>query len=83
MENNFNLRKFLSENKGEDLPFENEPSEAKEVPELATKINNAITSIDDSMSYTYFAQAVAKVVRDEYGSHLYGKFAKELINNLK
>lgn len=66
-----------------DTVLENEPSEAKEVSELATKINNAITGIDDSMSYTYFAQAVAKVVRDEYGSHLYGKFAKELIDNLK
>tara|TARA_R110000822_G_scaffold3599_9_gene15586 strand:+ start:77 stop:304 length:228 start_codon:yes stop_codon:yes gene_type:complete len=73
----------LSEILKEELPFENEPTEAREVTELAPKINSAITSVDDSMSYTHFAQAVAKVVRDEYGSHLYGKFAKELIDNLK
>ena len=73
----------LSDILKEDSSFENETEEAREVLELAPKINDAIISVDDTMSYTHFAQAVAKVVRDEYGSHLYGKFAKELIDNLK
>lgn len=73
----------LSDILKEDLPFGNEPTQAREVTELAPKINDAILSVDDNMSYIHFAQAVAKVVRDEYGSHLYDKFAKELISKLK
>jgi hypothetical protein len=87
--NNFDLRKFLAE--GRLLKEEKYSSGGKlesyggeeKVTELAAKINNAIASVEDSASYTHFAQAVAKVVRDEYGNHLYSKFAKELIDNLK
>jgi len=70
-------------NEGEELPFGNKPSEARKVLELAAKINSAIVSIDDSMSYGDFAKAVAIVLRDEYGRHTYKLFTDELNTNLE
>jgi len=35
------------------------------------------------MSYVDFAQAVGKVIRDEYGTHLYKEFKKEINKSLK
>jgi hypothetical protein len=35
------------------------------------------------MSYKDFAQAVAKVLEEEYGTHNYKPFLQELVNNLK
>ena len=40
-----------------------------QVAATATGFNKVITSIDDSMHYGVFAKAVAKVLKDEYGSH--------------
>lgn len=57
--------------------------ESKDSDELANAINNAIIDIDDSMSYKDFAEAVAKVIRDEYGSHLYKPFQKQIERSLK
>ena len=71
---NFDLKKYLAEGKlGEE-------SQAKQ---LSTKINDAIVSIDDSMSYKDFAQAVALVLKEEYGTHLFKIFIEELVKNLK
>lgn len=58
-------------------------NESKESEQLASKIDQAIVSIDDSMSYIDLAHAVAKVIRDEYGSHLYVPFIQELKKQLK
>ena len=57
--------------------------ESKQSDELAIAINSAIVDIDDSMSYVDFAQAVGKVIRDEYGTHLYKEFKKEINKSLK
>lgn len=48
--------------------------------ELAKRINDSIISIDDSMSYKDFAQAVAKVIIDEYGQHLFTPFLNHIKN---
>lgn len=53
-----------------DLIFENVPEQfEKQVAPTAAGINKVIDSIDDSMHYGVFAKAVAKVLKDEYGSH--------------
>ena len=57
-----------------DLIFEQE----NQVAAAAKAINNAITSIDDSMHYGVFAKAVAHILKDEYGSHNIEPFMKEL-----
>lgn len=55
-------------------------SEASE--KLAVEIDNAIIKIDDSMSYTDFAAAVAKVLEESYGTHNYEPFIEALKNEL-
>jgi ribonuclease HII len=57
-------------------------SESKDSDTLAKEIDKAIIKIDDSMSYKDFAAAVAKVLRDDYGKHLYKSFIEELNNQL-
>jgi len=57
-------------------------SESKDSDALSKEINKAIIKIDDSMSYKDFAAAVAKVLRDEYGKHLYKSFVEELNDQL-
>jgi len=57
--------------------------EQTQADQLAPKINAAITSIDDSMSYVDFAQAVAKVLKDEYGTHNFEPFLQELNKQLR
>ena len=57
-------------------------NESPQSDKLSKEINKSITKIDDNMSYVDFAHSVAKVLRDEYGSHLYDKFIKELKNKL-
>jgi len=63
--------------------FLSKMDESKQSDELAIAINTAIEKIDDSMSYVDFAQAVGKVIRDEYGTHLYKEFKKEINKSLK
>lgn len=58
-------------------------SESADSQKLAPKISNAIIEIDDSMSYVDFAQAVAQVLKDDYGKHNYEGFIAELKKNLK
>ena len=50
--------------------------------QLAKLINDSIISIDDSMSYKDLAQAVAKVLIDDYGQHNFGPFMKVLHSEL-
>ena len=52
--------------------------ESAQSDKLASEINRAISRIDDSMSYVDLAQAIAKILKDEYGSHNYEPFMKEL-----
>ena len=47
-------------------------------PKLAKLINNAIMTVDPEMSYVDFAKGVAQVLIDEYGTHNYEPFIKEL-----
>ena len=47
-------------------------------PTLAKLIDNAITSIDPNMSYVDFAKGVAQVLIDQYGTHNYEPFVREL-----
>jgi len=56
--------------------------ESKESDALAKEIDKAMIKIDDSMSYEDFADAVATILRDEYGSHNYTKFLKALKDKL-
>jgi len=52
------------------------------VKSIASNINKAILSIDPDMSYMDFAKGVAQVLIDEYGTHNYEPFIKELKNAL-
>ena len=47
-------------------------------PKLAKLINNAIMTVDPNMSNVDFAKGVAQVLIDEYGTHNYEPFIKEL-----
>ena len=57
-------------------------SESKESDKLASEINKAMIKIDDSMSYKDFALAVGKILKDEYGSHIFGPFMEILHKDL-
>ena len=46
--------------------------------QLANSINSAMIEIDDSMSYTDFAEAVASILIDEYGTHNFTPFMEVL-----
>jgi len=45
---------------------------------LAKLINDAIMQVDDTLSYRDFAIAVAIILKEEYGSHNFGKFMEVL-----
>jgi len=45
---------------------------------LTDAINAAMIQIDDSMSHTDFAEAVAAVLIDEYGTHNFAPFMEVL-----
>lgn len=59
----WNKNRFLKEESSIPTQFE------KQVAPTAAGFNKVIDSIDDSMHYGVFAKAVAKVLKDEYGSH--------------
>ena len=62
--------------------FNNFVNESKESDALAKAIDKAMIKIDDSMSYEDFALAVGKILKEEYGSHLFGKFMEVLHKDL-
>ncbi len=45
---------------------------------VATAINQAIDTVDESLSYQDFALAVAKILKEEYGSQNFGPFMEVL-----
>ena len=45
---------------------------------LVPLINNAIDQIDSNLNYKDFAQAIALVIKEEYGTHNIGPFMDEL-----
>jgi len=60
-----------------------ENEETQDTASLAAKaINNAIMSVDDTMHYGDFAKAVATILKDEYGTHNFGKFMNILHSEL-
>jgi hypothetical protein len=56
---------------------ENEGSNSKS-QQLANAINSAMVKIDDSMSYKDFAEAVASILINEYGTHNFNPFMEVL-----
>lgn len=50
--------------------------------QLAGLINKSIDSIDENLSYTDFAEAIAYILKQNYGSHNYEPFIDVLKNNL-
>jgi hypothetical protein len=46
--------------------------------QAATAIDNAIASVDESLSFKDFALAVAKILKDEYGAHNFNPFMEVL-----
>ena len=69
----------LTESQLELLESEIDTSQSKD---LARKIAVAITSIDESMSYKEFAEAVAIVLEEQYGEHNFEPFMSHLSSNL-
>jgi len=69
----------LTESQLERLESEIDTSQSKD---LARKIDVAITSIDESMSYKEFAEAVAIVLKEQYGEHNFKPFINHLSSNL-
>ena len=49
---------------------------------LSEEISKSIQNIDDSMSYEDFAESVAKILIDEYGTHNYEPFIETLKRKL-
>jgi len=49
-----------------------------QVSQVSKAISDAISSIDDSLSYKVFAVAVAQILKDEYGTHNIEPFMKVL-----
>jgi len=64
------------------IKLKNILKESTQSDKLSREIDKSISKIDDSMPYVDFAHAVAKVLKNEYGSHLYDKFIKELKKKL-
>jgi hypothetical protein len=46
--------------------------------QAAKAIDNAIASVDESLSFKDFALAVAKILKDEYGAHNFNPFMEVL-----
>ena len=53
-----------------------------QVSQVAKAIDNAISSVDDSLSYKVLASAVAQILKDEYGSHNFVPFMETLKDEL-
>ena len=65
------------------LVKEESVNESAKSEKLASLINTVIDKVDSSLSYKDFAIAVGKILKDEYGSHLYSMFVQELNKELK
>jgi len=49
---------------------------------LAQLIETVINDVDPNLSYEHFARAVAQVLDDSYGKHVFDKFLEELVASL-
>ena len=49
---------------------------------LASKISDVIQSVDDSLSYIDLADAIASILKDEYGKHNFNPFIQRLTSQL-
>lgn len=52
--------------------------ESMESDKLAMLIDDAINQVDENLNYEDFAEAVAKILTNSYGSHLFDKFLEVL-----
>lgn len=50
--------------------------------DVADEIRDAISKVDDSLSYSDFATAIAKILKEDYGSHNFDPFMKVLHKEL-
>jgi len=57
-------------------------NESKDSDALSKEILKSIDKIDESLSYSDFAIAIAKILKDQYGSNNYGPFMKVLHKEL-
>lgn len=62
--------------------FKNFINESKESDVVKKGILKAINAVDENLSYKDFAIAVAKVIKDEYGTHNIKPFMEELHKHL-
>lgn len=58
-------------------------NESAKSEKLAILITKVIDKVDKSLSYKDFAMAVGKILKDDYGSHVYSIFLQELNKELK
>lgn len=65
------------------LRHANESVDTQASDKLQLEIAKAIENIDDSMSYKDFAIAVAKVLKEDYGTHNFEPFVEALKAELK
>ena len=61
----------------------NEETDSQKSSALARVIGESMAYIDPDMSYKVFADAVSKVIIEDYGSHNYKPFLNELKKLLK
>jgi hypothetical protein len=74
--------KYFNEFTNEDLKYINSIKESKKSDALANEIDKAMLKIDSSMSYEDFALAVGKILKEEYGKHVFNLFMKVLHKDL-
>lgn len=74
-------KKILKEDFGEEI----ESSEPNEVENLYNSFIQAMDSVDENLSNEIFADVVIKIIKEDYGSHLFetflNKFNSELTTN--
>jgi hypothetical protein len=64
-------------------PAENDLQPSEEtLNKLVSGFLNVIAQTDENLNYDVFAKAVAKILKEEYGSHLYDSFVEEIKKNL-
>lgn len=57
-------------------------NESVDVKALAHDIDKVLASHDEDLNYKVFAQAVAAILQDQYGSHIFEDFSTELQKHL-
>jgi len=59
-----------------------EQSDKEKINQLYTLFVRDIAEVDDNLSYKIFAEVIIKIIRDEYGSHIYKPFLEIITNEL-